>query len=263
MNVYRYKKYRPKRKPKKRLIKKGNLIFKSRIFWDAALVSILVLGAVYLVFFSPLFKIREISVSAPDLFLEKEAGAFALQKLGENIIFLSTGEIKKWFAESFSQIEKIEVHRRLPESLILTIEKKTPAILWCESPENCAFLDKNGALFWDKEFKSSEALPRVILGESNVKNYSIQELKEIAGKIKEINQNLVKNINIEPAVFTIKEDGELAVATSEGWIILINLSSQFDFGLTRLKLLLEKELPPEQRKNLNYIDLRFSKIYYK
>ncbi len=263
MNTYRYKKYRSKRSPKKRIITISGLVFKSRVFWDIVLISILVLGIVYLIFFSLLFRIKEVSVFAPDLFLQKEAGAFALRKLGENIIFLSAGEIKKWFAETFSQIEIVEVRRRLPDGFVLTIEKKTPAVLWCKSREDCAFLDKNGALFWDKEFKSPESLPAVILGESNLKDYNAQELKEIAGKITEINQGLAKNINIEPVAFTIEENGELAIATSEGWVILISLSSELDPGLARLKLLLEKELPLEQRKNLNYIDLRFSKIYYK
>jgi len=61
----------------------------------------------------------------------------------------------------------------------------------------------------------------------------------------------------------LKEDKRLDIKTAEGWEIYFDLSSDVNFALTKLGLLLEKEIPLEKRGDLSYIDLRFSKVYYK
>jgi len=55
----------------------------------------------------------------------------------------------------------------------------------------------------------------------------------------------------------------LDVKTAEGWEIYFNLEENLSWQLTQLYLLLERKISPEERRTLQYIDLRFNKIYYK
>ena len=51
--------------------------------------------------------------------------------------------------------------------------------------------------------------------------------------------------------------------TQEGWEIYFNPKENLDWQLTELALVLKQKIPPDERKNLEYIDLRFNKVYIK
>jgi len=55
----------------------------------------------------------------------------------------------------------------------------------------------------------------------------------------------------------------LDAETTEGWTVRFNLKGDLDWQVTELRLALEKQISPEKRKSLEYIDLRFSRVYYK
>ena len=86
--------------------------------------------------------------------------------------------------------------------------------------------------------------------------------KDTLDKILKINENLEKKLEINPEKFILK-DNRLDVKTTEGWEIYFDLLGDINLALTKLHLLLEKEISPEARKDLQYIDLRFTKVYYK
>ena len=55
----------------------------------------------------------------------------------------------------------------------------------------------------------------------------------------------------------------LNTKTSEGWEIYFNLKGDLNWQITELGLVSEKQIPLEDRGELEYIDLRFSRVYYK
>ena len=61
----------------------------------------------------------------------------------------------------------------------------------------------------------------------------------------------------------IVSEERLNVKTSEGWEIYFNTADDLDWQVQELALVLEKQITPEKRRNLEYIDLRFSRVYYK
>lgn len=66
-----------------------------------------------------------------------------------------------------------------------------------------------------------------------------------------------------PFSYIIIEDGmgKGLIKTKEGWDLIVNLSNRFDAQVDELNLLLKEKI---DRKNLNYIDLRFpDKVYWK
>jgi len=88
----------------------------------------------------------------------------------------------------------------------------------------------------------------------------------IVSDISKIKQDLQTNIGgLNIAKADIISADRLNTTTSEGWIAYFNLSSDIGLQITKLNLLLQNKFPkPEDRKKLNYIDLRFeNKVYYK
>jgi len=72
-----------------------------------------------------------------------------------------------------------------------------------------------------------------------------------------------KKMGAETEKFTLSA-GKITVRMKEGWEAYFQRDTQdIPLELLKLNLILKKELPPEKRKNLQYIELRFSKSYYK
>jgi len=63
--------------------------------------------------------------------------------------------------------------------------------------------------------------------------------------------------NLKILEVSIISEERLNAKTSEGWEIYFNLEGDINWQLTKLGAVLEKEIPPEKRENLEYIDLRF------
>jgi len=63
--------------------------------------------------------------------------------------------------------------------------------------------------------------------------------------------------------FILLGQKRLDVKTTEGWEIYFDLAGDINLSLTKLSLLFDEEISQEARESLQYIDLRFSKVYYK
>ena len=58
-------------------------------------------------------------------------------------------------------------------------------------------------------------------------------------------------------------DRRFNAKTAEGWEVYFTPKEDLNWQITELKAVLENEISPERRGNLEYIDLRFEKIYIK
>jgi len=87
--------------------------------------------------------------------------------------------------------------------------------------------------------------------------------KNLLSSIENIKTNL-KEINVVPVEFVLPdEEGRLNVKTVSDFEIYFNSKDDLNWQTTELSQVLEKEIPQKNWGNLEYIDLRFSKIYYK
>ncbi|MFC1629892.1 hypothetical protein ACFL11_01590, partial [Patescibacteria group bacterium] len=87
--------------------------------------------------------------------------------------------------------------------------------------------------------------------------------EEKINKILEINKGFRSNLKIQLEQAIIINQERLNVKTLEGWEAYFDLKGDINWQLTELKLLIEEKIPPDKRGDLEYIDLRFTKIYYK
>lgn len=207
-------------------------------------------GISYFLFFSGVFRIEKISVSGGEKISEENIKTLIHKG---NIFLADTEEIEKNILSNFPQIGKVEIHRNFPDALDVLVMERMPAALWCDEAR-CFLADNEGVVF-------EESAPETDL----IKITGTKEMlnKEKISQIMEIRDRVKDNLGITITRAFIATEERLNVKTSEGWEVYFNLKKDFDWQITELSLVLEKQISPEKRKKLEYIDLRFSRVFYK
>jgi len=294
MRKYTIRKYQPKRRYRKR----RKSVLKSRIFWDSLLGLLLFSLIFYFLFFTEVFKIKKIKILCQEIALKKDIGSFLIAEQDHNFFLVNSEKIENEILEKYPEIEWIKLRKIFPDGLTLEVKQKAAVALFCYSDtslEDCFLIDGKGIIFEksslvdDSRDSSSRDSNSQVTGFQGIsflnpeailiKIFSNNEIdvtsdntgnlgkqvidREKMNQILKINNELRKNLNIEAEKFLLKENKRLNVVTGEGWEIYFDLREDIDFALTKLRLLLEKEIPPGDREGLEYIDLRFSKVYYK
>lgn len=249
------------RKPRR--IKKKKSIFGNRFFWLALLFLIFIGIIFYLICFLPVFQIKEIKVignqklSTEDIrnLIEENISQKFLFFNSKSIFLVKSDKIRGEIYKKFPQLFLVNLKRKLPNTLTVEVKERTAIGVWCQN-ENCFYLDREGIIFEENpgqtEFiiKSEEQKPQAFLGEKVIEENFLESILEIEKKLKE-------NLKIETEELIILTNGRLNVKASESWEIYFNLAGDIEWQLTKLSLVLEKEIPSEKRKSLEYIDLRF------
>ena len=244
-------------------MRKKRSILRNRFFWIPLLILFFSGAIFYFIVFSSIFQIKEIKIVGNEKIQTKDIENFIGEKINQRLLFfparniflINLKEIVNAFLEKFPQAEQINLKRQLPTTLFAGIKERSPIGIWCQN-DKCFFLDKTGIIFEEgpqnhelvirfQDKKESFSFGQQIIKESQL--LSILEIKE----------KLRTNLKITPKEFFIPNDERINVKTIDGWEIYFDLRSNIDWQLTKLTLVLEKEIPPEKRGNLEYIDLSF------
>jgi len=254
--------------------------FRSRVFWINFLVLIFLGTIFYFAAFSQLFQIKKFSISGNQKIQSHELETFVREEIDQKILFIHTesiffinsGEIIGSILEKFPQAEEIKLRRKLPTTLIIEVKERSPIGIFCQdynppttlpaedgAPEKCFFFDKNGVIFEETSqnheliIKFQEKKESITLGQKIIEKEQIQSILKIYEKLKTGLKIVVKE-------FFITDKERVNVKTTDGWEVYFGLKGDIDWQLTKLSLVLEKEIPPEKRGELEYIDLRFGNL---
>jgi len=291
MKKYRYKKsYRAK---KRKSI--SRLILYSRFFWLSCLVLIILGVIFYFVVFSSFFQIEEIRVTGNKKVSTENLKNIIICQIDKKIVFFisksiflaNLPEISREILEKFPQIAKADLKRDFPDIITVKIEEREAIGVWCQSrtrtfnaesieptenntekvrgqDSNCFYTNKEGIIF--EKISESEINAQILM----VKNLaSIEDLqlgkkvieKEQLNQILKIESKLKNDLKIPFREISIISEKRLNAKTTEGWEIYFNPKKDIDWQLSELDFLLKEKIPPDKRRNLEYIDLRFEKIY--
>jgi len=262
------KSYRTKKK------KSFWVIFKNRFFWLGFFILIVIGGFIYLFIFSSVFQIKDVQISGAEKSPVPEIKDIVfLKSKSRNIFLINFEEITRNLLKKYPQIANINFKRDFPDRILIQIEERRPIALFCQpvielfplffdkSPaEECYFLDRQGVIFEKIENQLGNFL--VFNAKSFISKFSLgQEIvnENYLTKILKINTQLEKDIKIEKVLLV--SENRLNIKTSEGWEIYFNPEKDLDWQIEEMKILLEQKISPERRKNLEYVDLRFDKIY--
>jgi len=263
----------------KRDRKDGASGFWSRLFFW--IVFLAFWGAViYVLFFSRFLMIKYVAVEGavntdPETIKEiaqKEMeGQYANCLEKSNIILFNKEKIKEEVSKKFRIIDRVEIKRKFPEEIVITISEKDPALI-VSSANACFIADKKGLIFdeaacsgkyLEQENLSiliNESNKEIILGENYIDAEYVNFILSIRNGIEsDLGISLEKEMRT-PSVIS----SDIKLRTKEEWDIFLNEKLGVEKELEMLQVVLENKLNAEQRKNLEYIDLRTeSKVYYK
>lgn len=258
-------------------IRKKNNPAKRRFVVLAVASLFLVVGVVYLMFFSSIFKIADIKISGlNDKLRERVMGIVKQEMSGhillflprESIFLLTSRQIVDKALVQYPEIKKLSVHKQLPAGLTLDITERQPIGLWCAlNGENCFLISDDGVVFRKMEAgQTADGLITIVDKSGGDGNPRLgQEIikPNVIAAIVNIHNILNKHLSIPIEDFELTGVNALTVKTREGWRVYLDLSGDYESALAKLRFILENEIATEKRKTIEYIDLRFSKVYYK
>ncbi|MDP3990793.1 MAG: FtsQ-type POTRA domain-containing protein [Candidatus Nealsonbacteria bacterium] len=250
--------------------KKKKPICSKRFLFLGTLSLIFIGGIFYLLFLSAVFQVEKIIVSGEKKVFKEEIEVLAERRLENTVLFFKTksifavdiNQIKEDILQSFPQIAEAELGRDFFNAISIVVSERTAVALWCQDKE-CFLIDKQGVIFEEVsaeadllKIEGKRVEPFLTLGLAVIEPEELLQIFEVRTKLIEI-----ADISVNKAVIVSQE--RLDVKTIEGWEIYFNPKRDLDWQIRELALVLEKQISSEKRRTLEYVDLRFSRVYYK
>ena len=256
--------------------KKKQNIFCNKLFWLTLIIVFLLLGIVYFIYFSSVFEIKSITIEKKEVVESPGVSKVSQETIqnindlasmeiknrllfwdSENIFLFNSGSLEKEIKNNNPQLLTAEVRKKWPNKINIYLENKVGVVL-LEKEEELFLLDNNGEIFARANSLDLD-LPKLskpgYLLDSKEPILSNEELVKVL-KIK----NNLDGLNIIIDQFVVSSKDKLVVKTSQGWEIYLTLQTDLDWQLTKLKAVLEEKIPPEKRKDLEYIEVRFGNL---
>lgn len=248
---------------------KKQRVFHIKLYFLLLIIILLIIGLVYVVIYSPIFRIKTIEVQnnnrlSEDLVLSYIKPLIFKTKLSN---FLGVNNILAWPQGkiNFDQIpiSQIIIDKQwLRKSISIKVIERERFAIWCISNnQKCYWIDKNGIVFDEAPVTEGGLLNTIS---------DLSENQLTFGK-KVIDERFINNLNsildnLSKAKLLIKKTDfnrgleELKVETYDGFYILFSLRFNPVFNIQALQNLISKE----NLKNIEYFDLRVeNKVYFK
>lgn len=249
-------------------VKRKKSIFRYRFFWLGALFFVFIISIFYFLFFSEIFQVAKIIVTGEEKVAKENLELLVEKKLEKKILFFKTksiflvnlNEVKKDILNNFPYIAEVEISRGFPDALNIIVVERFGLTSWCQA-EQCFLVDNEGVVFEEIfdidpkvfQIKNLVQVPELKLGDKVIEKEKLNQILDIKSKLRD-------NQKISLTAITIVSEKRLNIKTLEGWEIYFNPQGQLEWQLTKLRAVLEEEILPENRKNLEYIDLRFGNL---
>jgi len=274
--------------------------WKIQVNWRAwlrgAIIILTLAGLLYLAIWSPIFKIKKLTIESTDFTATAQVQAIADQLLqkriweaipGDSLITFSSQEASRQILASFPEVETVVIKRDIAMGVKIIVKGRQPAAIWCQSSasfifadgqassteittvlpqvERCFFIDSTGLIFHAAPAISGTALPTFFgqPGQSfNLRDQAIASSTiQFASQLKK----QLREIEIDSPGFVVGAPGsqDLAAFTDGGWVAYFNASRSVQSQVKVLDALLKGDLK-NKIMGLKYIDLRLAgKVYYK
>jgi hypothetical protein len=201
---------------RKKRLRKQRILRKIKLFVFLFFCSLFVGTTVWVLFFSPIFEIKQIKFSGED---PKDTATFTdylnsaienkswlglkpflkpwLDKLSyntKNSLFQDFPQLENDFKANFKEYSDSQISFNWwKQALNITVSKRVLAALWCDETK-CGLIDTNGLYFKDLDISDKETL----LADADYANYPLLE-----GQLKEANSIIgVGSLIVSPEIMT-------------------------------------------------------------
>lgn len=251
------------------LAKKNKKSFPKRKLLLFSFFLVLVSTLLYLLYLSPFFEIKKVEIKGNEKVSKEEISKIIKEKIENKILFLKTKNIFLFNIREAQNdilsgnilIDRVEIKKNLPEKIEVNVRERKPVAFLKENGD-FYLIDKKGIVFERVERESDFRLIRNdnFNQEMALKKKFIEE--NVLSKIIEI-KDMMNSLNLNPISSTIESERRVDFRLEEGWSVYFSLDKDLERQLIELKVFMEEGISSEEKKNLEYIDLRFERLFYK
>ena len=226
-----------------------------KIFGIVLILLFIFLGISFLLFYSEVFKIKNIIIeNSPNQLATERIEKFK----GTNIILFSTAKFRKELEADFPELKKVEIIRGLPDTLKIAFQERLPAIVWQAGGKNY-LVDRLGQIYQESTEMSN--LPVV----KDNKNLGVSLDQTVATEnfinfVIELNNSFPQEIGFKITHFEINETiFQIDAITDQGWKIIFDTTRKASDQLADLK----QFLADHKDEVKEYVDVRVAgRAYY-
>ena len=249
---------------------------KTRVAGIVLLASVGIAGLIYLLFFAKLFDVRAVEVISPSAIPSEEVHRVAVNILERkwltiarksNGIVFSPEKIRDELMRTIPRIKDVVIRRVSLHRIEITITERQPVGLWClVKKETCYYFDEGGTAF-------AKLLPvsgYLFIAINDSRDRSVELGARVAPEtwikhILEVKRHLqFGGISISEIQIPDGSYEEFHIVTREGWKIFMSNDTDIDRQITSMLQFIKQNFTTDQRRQLQYIDLRVDdRIYYK
>jgi hypothetical protein len=228
-------------------------------FIKYGLLLFLVLYALYFLFLSDFFKVKEVIIEGNSLVPKEELISFFPAR--KDIFLINNSKLKEEYLVQFREINNLEIYRGIPNAVKIVVVEREPRLIW-QSSDKKYLISSTGLVIKEISDASPFQLPLVVdkrsipckLGEKVVSDSFI-------AFVSNVNTTFFQEVNIKPNHFEVEETTfDINLYTEAGFFIKLNTLRASKKQLENLKLVLIDKRPEIKE----YVDLRVDGwAYYK
>lgn len=197
---------------------------------------------------------------------------FALPQ--DNFFLFNEKSLSNEIKASFPKIKNIYFDREFPDTLVIKFDEKKEAALWCGAKESgkeekCYLLDEDGAVIQENinisDYNFNDFNPILKFKDLRIDYENpTPEFKSLIPEFIKFLGNVKNNFQIKTKEILVY-NAKYEIYFNEGWFTVLDSETNFELAFDNLKLILEQKMKTkEERKNLEYIDLRLeNKVFLK
>ncbi|MGE5425970.1 MAG: cell division protein FtsQ/DivIB [Bacillota bacterium] len=245
-------------------------------FLPMTVTILLCTGFAYLLFFSPLFALKKITVQGVTRVSPEELSGYAWKQAGERgfwpfhqgkLIFFKTAQLNKSLSENFS-FDSLRVYKKWPQTIVISAGERNLAFIWRDGQGN-HFSDGQGCLIREAGVSNEQLAAYPILESADAAERLdskdclsldadyLQAMFSLSDKMKAYPELKVERFLVEGEANTLKAD------LASGPNILFNVKDDPDKQLNKL-IIIKQDKPAADFNRLEYIDLRYGdRAYFK
>ena len=250
--------------------KKHKPLIAKASFWRSICVFAVLCGSVWLVCFSPALEVKDIEVAGAEKVSEQDCAKVIHDEVNKKIAFLDSKSIllfnmeqtKKELLARFPQVQNIKIERQFPSKIIASVEERSGVAIMGDGSGKKFLVDGNGIAF-EEVFEQKELLEISVAAGRPLKVGDEAVSKEMLSGILRIKGDMLASSGINTVGASIETPERINLQTQDGWYVYFNPLKDIDSQLSKLAAVIGDESFKAKKANLEYVDVRFTRVYLK
>jgi cell division septal protein FtsQ len=250
--------------------KRKKTLWQKPVFWRSLVLATGAGGAVWLVCFSPALEVKEIEVAGTQKIdngvcakmIEEEVAKKIALFDSKSILLFDLEQAKKDLLARFPQAQDIKIERQFPSKIIASVQERRAVAIFNGNDKRW-LLDNDGIAFEESTVGESNDLLQIFIpekqaqiGQQIIDKNTLSGILRIKGEIGQLPDIVAESISLATPE-------RINLLTKEGWYVYFNPLKDIDQQLAKLAAVAKDEEFLQKRKNLEYVDVRFTRVYLK